>query len=111
MSTSDTDECSMSILTTQASYSDEHFTLFGDRTSASFAKRDTAYFKLVPTENKKFRRGYQEFCTGSSYIGEWNSFGFCGQGTYIYPHGNCPSLRFYFSKTTNRWRHSIIYFE
>ncbi|VEN60305.1 unnamed protein product, partial [Callosobruchus maculatus] len=27
------------------------------------------------------------FCTGSSYRGGYNDFGFAGWGVYIYPHG------------------------
>lgn len=28
-----------------------------------------------------------KFCTGSSYIGNWNRLGISGFGTYIFPHG------------------------
>lgn len=29
-----------------------------------------------------------EFCTGSSYTGQWNKLGMEGFGTFLFPHGN-----------------------
>ncbi|KAJ8920091.1 hypothetical protein NQ315_011746 [Exocentrus adspersus] len=82
------EEATMSILTTQT-FEEEPLKLFGggDRSSVSFVKRDTRYCKLVPVETKKYKRDYAEFCTGSAYVGEWNAFGFCGYGAYLFPHG------------------------
>lgn len=28
-----------------------------------------------------------EFCTGSSYVGQWNKLGMEGFGTFLFPHG------------------------
>ncbi|XP_050293657.1 MORN repeat-containing protein 5-like [Anthonomus grandis grandis] len=35
----------------------------------------------------KYIRPNEHFVTGSSYQGFWDSLGFSGQGTYVYPHG------------------------
>lgn len=35
-----------------------------------------------------FEKPNVEFCTGSSYVGQWNKQGMEGFGTFLFPHGN-----------------------
>lgn len=37
-----------------------------------------------------FEKPNVEFCTGSSYIGQWTKQGMEGFGTFLFPHGNNP---------------------
>ncbi|KAJ8942960.1 hypothetical protein NQ318_016735, partial [Aromia moschata] len=45
----------------------------------SVTKRHPGYIEIC--------QSLREFCTGSSYEGNYNSLGFAGLGEYVYPHG------------------------